>query len=63
MDNVLSFVTFLPTMAALVLALFLRGDDEVAQRNAKRLALFATVITFLISLFILAKFDPADTGF
>ncbi len=63
MDNVLSFVTFLPTVAAVVLALFLRGDDEVAQLNAKRLALFATVITFLISLFILAGFDPEDTGF
>ncbi|AVW91604.1 NADH-quinone oxidoreductase subunit M [Celeribacter baekdonensis] len=63
MDNVLSFVTFLPTVAALVLALFLRGDDAVAQLNAKRLALFATVITFVISLFILFGFDASDTGF
>ncbi|AJE48145.1 NADH-quinone oxidoreductase subunit M [Celeribacter indicus] len=63
MDNVLSFVTFLPTVAALVLALFLRGDDETAQLNAKRLALFATIITFLVSLFILFGFDPSDTGF
>ncbi|SFI57332.1 NADH-quinone oxidoreductase subunit M [Celeribacter neptunius] len=63
MDNVLTFVTFLPTVAALVLALFLRGDDKVAQLNAKRLALFATVITFVISLFILFGFDPEDTGF
>ncbi|WP_417247950.1 NADH-quinone oxidoreductase subunit M [Celeribacter sp.] len=63
MDNVLSFVTFLPSVAALVLALFLRGDDETAQLNAKRLALFATVITFLISVFILTGFNPEDTGF
>ncbi|WP_417244715.1 NADH-quinone oxidoreductase subunit M [Celeribacter sp.] len=63
MDNVLSFVTFLPTVAALVLALFLRGEDEVAQLNAKRLALFATVITFVVSLFILFGFNPQDTGF
>ncbi|GAA3871126.1 NADH-quinone oxidoreductase subunit M [Celeribacter arenosi] len=63
MDNVLSFVTFLPTVAAVVLLLFLRGEDEVAQLNAKRLALFATVITFLLSLFILAQFDANDTGF
>jgi NADH:ubiquinone oxidoreductase subunit 4 (chain M) len=63
MDNVLSFVTFLPTVAALLLALFLRGDDEVAQKNAKVVALFATVITFVISLFILFGFDPEDTGF
>ncbi len=63
MDNVLSFVTFLPTVAALVLALFLRGEDEVAQLNAKRLALFATVITFVVSLFILFGFNPQNTGF
>nr|WP_319250390.1 NADH-quinone oxidoreductase subunit M [uncultured Celeribacter sp.] len=63
MDNVLSFVTFLPAVAALVLALFLRGDDETAQLNAKRLALFATIITFVISLFILFGFDPSNTDF
>lgn len=63
MDYVLSFIIFLPTVAALVLALFLRGDDEIAQLNAKRLALFATVITFLISLFVIAEFDPSNTGF
>ncbi|WP_434286516.1 NADH-quinone oxidoreductase subunit M [Celeribacter sp. SCSIO 80788] len=63
MDNVLSIVTFLPTLAALMLALFLRGEDAVAQKNAKIVALFATVITFVISLFILFGFDPKDTGF
>ena len=63
MENVLSFIIFLPAVAALVLALFLRGDDAVAQLNAKRLALFATVITFLISLFVIAQFDPSNTGF
>ncbi|WP_066704071.1 NADH-quinone oxidoreductase subunit M [Celeribacter ethanolicus] len=63
MDNVLSIVTFLPALAALMLALFLRGEDAVAQKNAKVVALFATVITFVISLFILFGFDPEDTGF
>jgi len=63
MDNLLSIVTFLPLVAALILAAFLRGDDEAAQRNAKWLALAATTATFLISLAILFKFDPADTGF
>ncbi len=63
MDYVLSFIIFLPTVAALVLALFLRGDDEVAQLNAKRLALFTTIITFLVSLFVIAQFDPSNTGF
>jgi NADH-quinone oxidoreductase subunit M len=63
MDNLLSIVTFLPAVAAVILALFLKGDDAAAQKNAKWLALIATSATFLISLFILAQFDPADTGF
>ncbi len=63
MDNLLSIVTFTPALAALILALFLRGDDAAAQRNAKWAALFATGVTFFISLFILAEFDPSDTGF
>jgi NADH-quinone oxidoreductase subunit M len=50
-------------VAAAILALFLRGDDEAARRNAKWLALLATSATFLVSLFLLTGFDPADTGF
>jgi NADH-quinone oxidoreductase subunit M len=63
MDNLLSIITFIPAVAAAILALFLRGDDAAAQRNAKWLALLATTATFLLSLFVLAGFDPADTGF
>ncbi|MCF3593852.1 NADH-quinone oxidoreductase subunit M [Rhodobacteraceae bacterium LMO-12] len=63
MDNLLSIVTFIPALAALILGVFLRGEDEAAQRNAKWVALLATSLTFLVSLFILAKFNPADTGF
>jgi NADH-quinone oxidoreductase subunit M len=63
MANLLSIVTFLPAVAALILALFLRGEDADAQRNAKWVALAATVLTFLLSLFIYAGFDPENTGF
>jgi NADH-quinone oxidoreductase subunit M len=63
MDNLLSIVTFLPLVAALIMAVFLRGDDEAAQLNAKRLAFAATLATFLVSIFILVQFDPNDTGF
>jgi NADH-quinone oxidoreductase subunit M len=63
MQNLLSIITFLPLVAAAILALFLRGDDAAAQRNAKWLALIATTATFLVSLFVLAQFNPADTGF
>jgi len=63
MDNLLSLITFLPGTAALILALFLRGEDAAAQRNARWLALVATSATFVLSLGLLAGFDPADTGF
>ncbi len=63
MDNLLSIVTFLPALAALILLVFLRGEDEAANRNAKWLSLIATSATFLISLFILFQFDPQNTGF
>jgi NADH-quinone oxidoreductase subunit M len=63
MNNLLSIVTFMPAIAALILAIFLRGEDAAAQRNAKWVALIATALTFLVSLFILAGFNSADTGF
>ncbi|WP_335946354.1 NADH-quinone oxidoreductase subunit M [Salipiger bermudensis] len=63
MDNLLSIVTFLPALAALILALFLRGGDAAADRNAKWLAMIATSATFVISLFILFQFDASNTGF
>jgi NADH-quinone oxidoreductase subunit M len=61
MDNLLSIITFIPAVAAVIMALFLRGDDQAAQNNAKWLAFLATSATFLVSLFVLAGFDPANT--
>ena len=63
MDNLLSITTFIPLIAAAILALFLRGEDEAAQKNAKWVAMAATLATFVVSLFILFGFDPANTGF
>ncbi len=63
MDNLLSITTFIPLLAAAIMALLLRGDDEAANTNAKYLALFATIVTFVASLFILFGFDPENTGF
>ncbi len=63
MDNILSIVTFIPALAALILVVFLRGEDEAAQKNAKYVALFATTVTFLVSLGIYFQFDPNDIGF
>jgi len=63
MGNLLSLTTFIPLLGALILAIFLRGDDAAAQRNAKWVALATTVATFVVSLFILFEFNPQDTGF
>ncbi len=63
MDNILSIITFLPLIAAAIMALFLRGEDRAAAENAKWLALIATTATFVVSLVMLAGFDRADAGF
>ncbi len=63
MENLLSIITFIPAVAAAILALFLRGDDPAARNNAKWVALVATSTTFVVSIFLLAGFDPSDTGF
>ncbi len=63
MNTLLSIITFLPAIAGVILALFLRGDDEPARRNAKWVALSATSLTFLLSLFVLFGFDASNTGF
>lgn len=63
MDNILSIVTFIPAVAAGILALFLHGEDAAAQRNAKWVALVATTVTFLVSIGIYTGFDPSNTGF
>jgi NADH-quinone oxidoreductase subunit M len=58
----LSFVTFLPLIGAL--AIFtVRGEDEMAARNARWVALWTTVITFLLSLLIWAGFDSSTPDF
>ena len=62
-QQLLSIITFLPLVAAVIMALFMRGDDHAAQMGAKRLALFTSTATFLASLFLLVDFDPANTGF
>ncbi|WP_299358503.1 NADH-quinone oxidoreductase subunit M [uncultured Paracoccus sp.] len=63
MTYLLSIITFLPIVAAIILALFLRDDDDAAANNARWTALFATTATFILSCFVLAGFNPADTGF
>ncbi|QIB35663.1 NADH-quinone oxidoreductase subunit M [Ancylobacter pratisalsi] len=60
---ILSVVTFLPLVGALLIVLMIRGDDEVAKRNARWVALWATLVTFVISLLLLTGFDASGTEF
>ena len=55
---ILSLITFLPLVGALFI-LALRGEDEVTKRNARWVALWATLVTLAVSLILLWRFDPA----
>ncbi len=59
---ILSTVTFLPLLGA-ALIMLLRGDDADSRRNARWIALWTTLITFGVSLFILIGFDPSTANF
>ncbi|MFK7792585.1 MAG: NADH-quinone oxidoreductase subunit M, partial [Devosiaceae bacterium] len=59
---ILSIVTFLP-LVGVALILLIRGDDDIAQRNIRNIALFTTIVTFIVSLFIWGGFDNSNPGF
>ena len=63
MENLLTIMTFMPLIAAIILMVFLRGDDEAAQTNAKWLALIATFATFFASIFLYTGFDHTNVNF
>ena len=58
----LSVVTFLPLVGALLLV-FARGTDEAVARYARYTALWTTLVVFLISLLIPLNFTLAEPGF
>lgn len=58
----LTIVTFLP-LVGVAFAALVGGDDEVAKRRIRMIALLTTVVDFLLSLLIWAKFDPSNPGF
>ena len=58
----LSLVTFLPLVGALMIVLT-RGDEAVVARNARFVALWTSLVTFLISLLVWANFDNRDASF
>ena len=59
---ILSTVTFLPLLGAFLIVA-LRGGDEAADRNARFIALWTTLVTFALSLVLWRDFDPTTAQF
>jgi len=58
----LSLVTFLP-LVGVAFILLTRGEPRQVARNARSMALWTSLITFGLSLFVWIYFDPNDAGF
>ena len=59
---ILSALLILPIVGALLI-LTLRGESEAVKNNARWIALWTTLITFILSLYAWAEFDTAKSGF
>ncbi len=59
---ILSTIIFLPLIGALFV-LLIRGDDEIAVRNMRGVALWTTLITFFLALMMWWEFDSSISGF
>ena len=59
---VLSLTTFLPLVGVLFI-LIVRGDDETVARNARYAALWTSIATFFVSLFLWLNFDYSTADF
>ena len=58
----LSILIFLPLVGAAFI-LIVRGDPEIVARNARFVALWTSLITFVLSLMLWFQFDASDAGF
>jgi NADH-quinone oxidoreductase subunit M len=59
---ILSVTTFLPLVGALFI-LAIQGEDAASNRNARWVALWATIVTFAVSLVVLWHFDIGSPEF
>jgi len=60
---VLSVVTFLPLLGALLIVLMVRGNGPLAKGTARWIAMWTTLVTFAISLVMVQKFDMSSAEF
>jgi NADH-quinone oxidoreductase subunit M len=61
-DNILTLVTFLPLLGAVIL-LFIPANDDAGKDLARWIALLTSVVTLILSLWMWARFDNANAGF
>jgi NADH-quinone oxidoreductase subunit M len=59
---ILSLLIFLP-LAGAGFILTIRGDDDVGKNNARNMALWTSVVTFVLSLYLWFAFDPSTAAF
>lgn len=59
----LSFITFLPLIGAAFIFALIRGDEVSKAHNAKNTALWTSIVTFLLSLTLLADFNNGTAAF
>ena len=59
----LSTLIFLPALGALAILLFLRTETEETAKASRVIALVTSIITFLVSLVVLAKLDGTTSAF
>ncbi len=59
---ILSVITFLPVVGAIII-LSIRGEEAVVAQQARQVALLVTVTTFLLSLTIWFGFDASTAAF
>ncbi len=60
---ILSLTTFLPIVGVLLIVILPRRDPALTARNARWIALWTSLVTFVLSLFIWSGFDPATAEF
>ncbi len=59
---IISLTIFLPLVGALLIA-FIRGEDAIVARNARNVALWTSLITFVLSLLLWFGFDKTTAEF
>jgi NADH-quinone oxidoreductase subunit M len=62
MNHILSIVTFLPLIGVAAI-LITRGERETVARNARAIAMVATIANLIVSLVIWANFDNSTASF